>query len=249
MSSILITGIKGIPEVRRGANLAHIIIESAVNQGLPLKNGDIVVVTSKIISKAEDRIIKISEIKPSRIAIRLSRILRINPRKVEIILSEAKRIVRMARGRIIVETRHGFICANGGIDQSNVDSGLLSLLPEDSDSSARKILNGIKKESGVDVAVIVTDTFGRPWREGQTNVAIGVAGISPLRSYAGQKDTYGYALKVTNIAIADEIASASELVMGKIERVPVAIVRGLKYDFARGNIQHLIRKTSKDLFK
>lgn len=249
MGSVVITGIGGMPEVKEGDDLADLIVGAASKQGVRFVDGDIVAVTSKIVSKAEGRVIQLSDVEPSPTALKFSEVLGMNPRKVEVILSEAKRVVRMVKGLLIVETRHGFICANGGVDQSNVDSNQVALLPLNPDASARRIMRGVKRRVGVDVAVVVTDTFGRPWREGQTNVAVGVAGLNPLKSYVGLKDDFGYELKVTNIAVADEIASASELVMGKLDRVPVAVIRGYRCESGRGSARRLIRRSSRDLFR
>ncbi|MFQ6135087.1 MAG: coenzyme F420-0:L-glutamate ligase, partial [Nitrososphaerales archaeon] len=235
--------------VKEGDSIADLILEAASKQDFTLADGDIVVVTSKIISKAEGRVVRLDDVEPSPGALRFSKFLDMDSRKVEVVLSEAKRIVRMVKGLIIAETRQGFVCANGGVDQSNVEPGLLALLPKNPDRSARRIVREIKRKAGVDVAVVVTDTFGRPWREGQTNVAVGVAGLIPLRSYVGEKDAFGYELKVTSMAVADEIASASELVMGKLERVPVAVVRGYRYEAGRGSARRLVRRVSRDLFR
>ena len=155
----------------------------------------------------------------------------------------------MVKGLVIVETRQGFVCANGGIDASNIEPGTLVLLPKNSDKSARRIKQTLKSKANVDVAVIITDTFGRPWREGQINIAIGVAGILPLFSYVGSNDAYGNALSATNMAVADEIASASELVMGKLDKIPVVVVRGYKYEPGKGSARKLVRKVSRDLFR
>ncbi len=249
MSSVVITGIQGLPEVQPGDNLSKLILEAASKQGFTFVDRDILVVTSKIVSKAEGRTIRLDQVSPSPIAMHYSKLLHMDPRKVEIVLSEARRIVRMSEGLIIAETRHGFICANGGIDQSNMKPGIVALLPKNPDQSARRIAQKIKKKIGVDVAVVITDTFGRPWREGQTNVAIGVAGLNPMKPYFGMKDSFGYELKVTNVAVADEIASASELVMGKIDKVPVAVVRGYRYEPAKGSSRRLVRRASRDLFR
>jgi len=249
MSPIIITGLEGIPEVQKGDDITDIIIKAASKQGFILEDGDIVAITSKIVSKAEGRIVKLNDVDPSASALKFSKILDSDPRKVEVILSEAKRIVRMVRGLIIVETRQGFVCANGGVDTSNVESGFLVLLPKNSDRSARIIARNLKRKAGVDIAVIITDTFGRPWREGQTNVAIGVAGLFPLISYVGTNDVHGNELNATNMAVADEIASASELVMGKLDKIPVAVVRGYKYEPGKGSARRLVRKVSRDLFR
>ncbi len=249
MSSVVITGIEGLPEIQPGDDLAKLILNAASKQGFAFAGGDILVVTSKIVSKSEGRITYLDKVEPSQIAQHYSKLLHMDPRKVEIVLSEARRTVRMSKGLIIAETRHGFICANGGIDQSNMKPGVIALLPKKPDQSARRIAQKIKEKIGVSVAVVITDTFGRPWREGQTNIAIGVAGLNPLKSYFGMKDTFGYELRVTNVAVADEIASASELVMGKLDKVPVAVVRGYSYEPAKGSSRRLVRRASRDLFR
>jgi coenzyme F420-0:L-glutamate ligase/coenzyme F420-1:gamma-L-glutamate ligase len=168
----------------------------------------------------------------------------------EVVLRESRRIVRMDRGVLITETHHGLICANAGVDESNVDGGRsVTLLPVDSDDSAARLRSALHEQCGVTIAVIISDTFGRPWREGQVNVAIGVAGMAPLADYAGQPDTYGYMMKASIIAVADELASAAELVMGKIDAAPVAIIRGYAYTPAEGSARQLIRAPEKDLFR
>jgi len=246
---IKIIGIKGIPKVEPGDDIADLIIDS-INQGINLMDKDIIVVTHKIVSKAEGRLIDLKKINPSDFALKISKRRKKDPRMVEVILREAKRIVRMERGVIIAETRHGFVCANAGVDKSNVKGeDTVSLLPMDPDKSARRIRDEIKRRLSIDVAVVISDTFGRPWREGQTNIAIGVAGLEPMLDYRGKKDSYDYTLKVTAIAMADELASAAELVMGKVGMVPVAIVRGYQYTEKEGSIKSLIRPRSRDLFR
>jgi coenzyme F420-0:L-glutamate ligase/coenzyme F420-1:gamma-L-glutamate ligase len=247
---IKIIGIKGIPEVQLGDDLANLIINSAKNQGIKIMDKDILVVTHKIVSKVEGRLIDLRKVEPSDFASKISKRRKKDPRMVEVILREAKRIVRMERGVIIAETRHGFVCANAGVDKSNVKGeDTVSLLPIDPDKSAKQIRGEIKRRLSVDVAVIISDTFGRPWREGQTNIAIGVAGLEPILDYRGEKDSYDYMLKVTAIAIADELASAAELVMGKVGMVPVAIVRSYPYVKSEGSIKSLIRPRARDLFR
>ena len=249
MVPIIITGLEGMPKVKKGNDIADIIIKAASNQGFNLADGDIIAITSKIVSKAEGRIVRLNDVDPSASALKFSKILNSDPRKVEVILSEAKRIVRMVKGLIIVETSQGFVCTNGGVDASNIESGSLALLPKNSDRSARIIARNLKRKADVDVAVIITDTFGRPWREGQINVAIGVAGLFPLVSYVGTNDVYGNELNATSMAVADEISSAAELVMGKLDKIPVAIVRGYKYEPGKGSARRLVRKASRDLFR
>lgn len=230
-------------EFVKGMDIAKIIVES-----FRLEDKDIVVIAHKIVSKVEGRIVKVEEIKPSEKAIRLGREHDKDPRVVEVILREANDIVRAKDGIIITETRHGFVCANSGVDRSNVREGLL-LLPEDPDRSASLIRARIKELIDRDVAVIISDTFGRAFREGQVNFAIGISGINPLKDYKGMKDPYGYELKVTSIAIADELASAAELVMNKLDNTPIAVVRGYDYEIADASIDMLIRDREKDLFR
>jgi coenzyme F420-0:L-glutamate ligase/coenzyme F420-1:gamma-L-glutamate ligase len=249
VGQIIITGLEGIPKVKNGDDIADIIIKAASKQGFILMDKDIIVITSKIVSKAEGRIVNLKDVDPSASALKFSKILDSDPRKVEVILSEAKRIVRMVKGLVIVETRQGFVCANGGVDASNIEPGSIALLPKNSDRSARRIARNLKQKAGVNVAVVISDTFGRPWREGQINVAIGVAGLFPLISYVGTNDVYGNELNATNMAVADEIASASELAMGKLDEIPVAVVRGYKYESGKGSARRLVRKVSRDLFR
>jgi coenzyme F420-0:L-glutamate ligase/coenzyme F420-1:gamma-L-glutamate ligase len=173
-----------------------------------------------------------------------------DPRVVEVVLREARRIVRMDHGVIICETRHGFVCANAGVDASNVDrTGLVSLLPENPDASAAEIRRRLRQGTGIDVAVIVSDTFGRPWREGHANGAIGLAGMEPLLSYSGSTDPAGYELRITNMAVADELAAAAELAMGKLDRVPAVVIRGYRYPPGCGTARQLVREAERDMFR
>jgi coenzyme F420-0:L-glutamate ligase/coenzyme F420-1:gamma-L-glutamate ligase len=236
-------------DIRPKDRLDSVITRALDESGIGLQDGDIVVVAQKIVSKAEGRVIGLGTVRPSAQARRLARQLKKDPRMVELILQESREIVKMKNGIIITETRHGLVCANSGVDQSNVasdDSAVL--LPADPDKSARRLRGSFMKK-GRDVAVLITDTFGRPFREGQANVAIGVAGIKPIKSYVGKKDMFGKELRVTEIAVADEIASAAELVMGKSRGVPVAIVRGYSYEKAQASSRPLVRKKKNDLFR
>jgi coenzyme F420-0:L-glutamate ligase / coenzyme F420-1:gamma-L-glutamate ligase len=245
-----VRAVRGMPEIHPGDDLAKFLLEAISGSGLALQNGDVLVVAQKVVSKAEGRLVPLDSVTPSQFAIEYARRYEKDARHVEVVLNESRRIVRMDRGVLIVETHHGLICANAGVDASNVEgSDVLCLLPVDSDRSAAELAAAIKQKTGSRVAVIVSDTFGRPWREGQTNVAIGVAGIDPLRNYAGQMDQYGYELRVTQLCVADELAGAAELVMGKIDRVPVAIVRGFEYEPAAGSAQLLVRAAERDLFR
>ncbi|HZP27169.1 MAG TPA: coenzyme F420-0:L-glutamate ligase, partial [Dehalococcoidia bacterium] len=200
-----IIGLGGIPEVQPGDDLAALIVRSLERQSLSLQADDVLVVTQKIVSKAEGRLVRLSDITPSPEAVMLAREVNKDPRQVELVLRESVRIVRKAPGVLITETRSGQICANAGVDASNVAGGdVVSLLPEDPDASAAELRRRIAILCRVEVALIITDTFGRPWREGQTNVAIGVAGMEPLHDYTGQFDSHGQELRVTSLAVADE---------------------------------------------
>jgi coenzyme F420-0:L-glutamate ligase/coenzyme F420-1:gamma-L-glutamate ligase len=246
---VRITPVGGIKRVEPGDELGGIIAEALRGIGVALADDDIVVVTQKIVSKSEGRLVRLDDIKPTREAAALGAELGKDPRMVELVLRESKRVVRKGHGILITETRHGFVCANSGIDLSNVDSGYVALLPVDPDASARRIRKSLEKATSKRLAVIVTDTFGRPWREGQTDVAIGCSGIAPTQSLAGKKDPYGYVLKVTQPAIVDEVAAAAELVMTKLSLVPVAIVRGVRYRRDESGVRSMVLKSSLDLFR
>ena len=235
-SALSIVPISGIGEIRPGDELAALIADAADRQGTPLADRDCLVVTQKIVSKAEGRLVPLDPL--DRDARR---------RLVE---SESVRIVRTRGDLVISETRHGFVCANAGIDLSNVDEGWAALLPVDSDRSAAHVRNALRARAGVDVAVVVSDTFGRPWRQGLTDVAIGVSGIAAVVDLRNTPDALGRTLVVTEVAIADEIAAAAELVMGKAASVPVAIVRGLDPTwFGNGSVRQLVRPAHEDLFR
>ena len=244
-------GIEGMPEVQEGDDLASQIMDAAQLQGAPIETGDILVVTQKIVSKAEGRVVRIDSVDASPLAVSISEDHRRDPRHTELILRESRRIVRMDRGVIISETYHGFTCANAGIDASNIPGdGTVALLPVDSDASARRIRQSIRERLNVDVAVIISDTFGRPWRSGATDVAIGVAGINPMLSYVGQEDSHGNMMYTTVICVADELAATAELVTGKVLGVPVAIIRGYAYESVDdASHEALLRDPEKDLFR
>ncbi len=230
-SEIRVMGVQGIPLIKPGDDLGKVICEAAEKQGASLLGGDVLVVTQKIVSKAENRIFKLDEVEASPLAKKIGKGTRKRPELVELILEEAKSIVRMRGGHIITETRHGWICANSGVDVSNVSGGdCAALLPLDPDMSAENVRKRIRELTGKEVAVIVSDTFGRPFRLGHTDVAIGSAGINPILDARGSKDLFGYTLRVKQTAIVDELASAAELVIGNsVEKIPVAIIRGYKY--------------------
>jgi coenzyme F420-0:L-glutamate ligase/coenzyme F420-1:gamma-L-glutamate ligase len=239
----------GLPEVSDGDDLTDLILRAA-EAGPLIEAADVVVVTQKVVSKAEGRLIPLDSVTPSSEAERIGLETEKDPRLVELILRESNRIVRQAGPILITETKHGFVCANAGIDASNVGpEGLVSLLPEDPDRSAAAIRDAIRDRAGVDVAVIITDTFGRAWREGHTNIAIGVAGMRPFVDYVGQTDPHGYELRVSTLAVADELAAAAELVHGKLEGVPVAIIRGYAYPRGDGSAKELVRDAERDLFR
>ena len=250
VGEIRVIAVRGIGEVRPGEDLATTVLDALARQDLPLTDGDVLVVTQKIVSKAEGRIIDPADVEPSHMAEMAAVQGKKDARYYEVVLRESRRIVRMDRGVLITETHHGLICANSGVDESNVAGGQsVTLLPVDPDGSAVALRAAIRERTGADTAVIISDTFGRPWREGQVNVAIGVAGLAPLADYAEQQDSYGYTMHASLIAVADELASAAELVMGKIDAVPVAIVRGYAYTPANGSARELIRAPEKDLFR
>jgi coenzyme F420-0:L-glutamate ligase/coenzyme F420-1:gamma-L-glutamate ligase len=242
-------GVQGLPELRPGDDLATLTLAAARAQATPLATGDVVVLSQKAVSKVEGRLVRLADVTPSPFALEIGRTQKKDPRLIELILRESRRVVRMDRGVLITETHHGHICANAGVDQSNVGLGWASLLPEDPDASARAFAARVRVEAGVEVAVIVADTFGRPWREGLVNVAIGVAGLRPLQTYLGSADAHGYTLQATILAVADELAAAAELVMGKLEAVPVAVIRGHRFDAGPGAARELLRDPNLDLFR
>ena len=241
MTVLTIAPVQGLPELREGDDLAHLIAESA-----ELLDGDVLVVAQKAISKIEGRVVRLDDVEPSAQAREIAG--EGDPRRIEVILSEAKRVVRARGSLVITETRHGFVCASSGVDSSNApEPGTLVLLPVDPDESAARLRDGLRGLTGRDVGVVVSDSFGRPWRNGTTDVAVGAAGIEVLRDLRGERDPNGYELRSTVIALADEIAGAAELVIGKLERVPVAIVRGLD---ARGDgrARDLVMPPDRSLF-
>ena len=250
-STITVTGIGGIPEISTGDDLAMMIANAAREQGTAIENNDVLVVTQKIVSKSEGAIVDLNDITPSQLAEEFATQYSKDPRHVEVVLRESKRIVRMDRGILIVETKHGFVCANAGVDASNVPGDeKLSLLPADPNESARRLREGLMLHLGCEVAVIISDTFGRPWRMGNTDVAIGTSGINPLRDYRGYVDPYGYPLTVSVAAIADQIAGAAELVAGKLDGVPATVVKGYEYSVdGHATAQALVRDSAADLFR
>jgi coenzyme F420-0:L-glutamate ligase/coenzyme F420-1:gamma-L-glutamate ligase len=243
--ALAIIPVNGLPEIEPGHDLASLIADR-----IELADGDVVVITSKIVSKSEGCAIDLAGVTPSPFAAEWGIRWDKDPRIVEVVMAQATRIVRQIGPVLITETRHGFVCANSGVDQSSSGAqDRVLVLPVDPDASARRARAGFA-ERGVDVAVVITDTFGRPWREGQTDIAIGVAGIRPLHSYIGQHDPHGHEFRVQEICVADELASAAELVKGNTSRVPVAVVRG--YEWERDDeatMAPVIRDASRDLFR
>ena len=231
-------------EIEPDDNIAKLIIASE-----EIHNGDILIIAQKIISKQEGRIVELSSVIPSLLAEGISSEYEKNPRIIELILNESKQIIRMERGILIVETKNGFICANAGIDESNVKDGFATLLPLNSDKSAENICKEILKKINKTVSVIIADTFGRPFRMGQTNCAIGISGMNPILDYAGTKDSFEKILRITAIAIADELCSAAELVMKKATNCPVVIIRGYDFKNENSSICSLIRPQNEDLFR
>lgn len=249
---IRVLPVRVLRDVRPGDKLYSLILRSLVHNKIILEDGDIVVIAQKIVSKAEGQIVRLSSLIPSSVAIQLAKQYKKDPRTTELVLRQSKNIVKISNGVIISETKHGFICANAGVDQSNIMNSeeTALLLPDDPDASAKKIMLMLKEKTNREIAVIITDSFGRPFRNGQTNVAIGIAGINPIMSYVGKKDMYGKKLKVTEIAVVDELASTAELVMGKSKGIPIVVIRG--FDFIRSEnalINGLIREREKDLFR
>ncbi len=244
-----VIAVEGLPEIRRGDELAPLILEAARRQGTPIQDRDLLVVSQKIVSKTEGRVVRLADVAVSDEARSVADEIGRDPRLVQVILGESRRIVRKAKDVLIVETRHGFVCANAGVDQSNVDADTACLLPEDSDRSAGALRAHLRTLTGHELAIIVADTFGRPWREGLVNVAVGLAGLEPIVSYLGQLDPAGHVLQATILALADELAGAAEPVMGKLDRVPVAIIRGLDWPRGDGSSRALLRDPARDLFR
>ncbi len=252
MESIKIFAIKNMPLVKQGDNIARMIVASALEQKTPIEDNDIIVITHKIISKAEGNIVNLEEVSPSEQAKSIAQKTEKDPKFVEVVLSETKEIVRLGHNSLITEIATGTVCANAGIDKSNIEGEAnIALLPRDPDRSAQDVRKEIKKLTKRDVAVIISDTHGRPLRIGEINIAIGVAGMKPTRDRRGEKDLFGYVLKVKQTAIADELASAAELVIGQAsEAKPVAIIRGYEYaPTGKSSARELIRPKEVDLFR
>lgn len=256
-TELRILPIRGIGEIQPGIDLGALIYDALRSQQLTLQQHDILVITQKIVSKAEGRLVDLDEIQASQFAQTVAQQGKKDAEHLEVVLRESKRIVRMDHGVLISETQHGFICANAGVDESNVGGKRqLALLPVDPDRSAQEIRTRLQQLANQhqdtaisDLALIISDTWGRPWRNGQVNMAIGVAGMESVADYRGQLDPYGYELQASAIAVADELAAAAELVMGKIDRIPVALIRGYSYIPAPGSGRALIRESATDMFR
>jgi coenzyme F420-0:L-glutamate ligase/coenzyme F420-1:gamma-L-glutamate ligase len=245
--SLQIIPVKVQHDIESGDDLVEILLKTKAGRGL--QEGDILVFTQKIISKQEGQKIDLDKVRPTLLATGIAGAYKKDPRIVQLILDETKRIVRMKNGIIISQTHHGLVCANAGIDESNLKQGFATLLPKDADASAHRLKKRIKTKTGKNIAVLISDTFGRPFREGQIDVAIGMSGISSIVNYEGKRDSFKRILRVTAIAIADEICSATELVRGKTLCTPIAIVRNYTFDKKHDTLQDLLRVKSLDLFR
>jgi len=248
--SLTLTAIEGLPMVKPGDELARLLVDALAAMGLQLRNGDILTVCQKIVSKAEGRLVNLKEIEPSPLARQFAARWDKDPREVELVMRQTSRIVRMDNAVLIVETGPGWVCANAGIDQSNsLGDDLAILLPEDADASAARICHELKALTGAEAAVLITDTFGRPWRDGLTEVCIGIAGLDPLLDLRGTTDLGGRELHHTVIAVADEIAAAAGLMMPKAGAVPAVLLRGYQFKPAAASAKALIRPAASDLFR
>jgi coenzyme F420-0:L-glutamate ligase/coenzyme F420-1:gamma-L-glutamate ligase len=251
---LAVIALEGIPEINVGDDLAQIVVGAlrATPNALPAREDDVLVVTQKVVSKAEGAVADLTTIEPRPAAVEFAKAWDRDPRQVELVLRHAKRVVRMANGVVITETKHGFVCANGGIDASNVgpESGMIvTLLPDDPDASAARIRAAVREATGTDVPVVISDSFGRPWRFGIVDVAIGVSGLLPLDDLRGTPDHDGRVMKSTVRAVADELASAAELTLGKRSGRPVAVVRGAAFTRGEGTIRDVLMPESFDLFR
>jgi coenzyme F420-0:L-glutamate ligase / coenzyme F420-1:gamma-L-glutamate ligase len=250
MPSLTLTAIEGLPMIGRGNDLARLIADAIASMGMRLQEGDVLAVCQKIVSKAEGRLVRLNEIEPSPLAEQFAARWDKDPREVELVMRQTSRIVRMDNAVLIVETGPGWVCANAGIDQSNsLGDDLAILLPEDADASARRIRHELRHITGAEVAVLITDTFGRPWRDGLTEVCIGIAGMDPLLDMRGTTDLGGRELHHTVIAVADELAAAAGLVMPKAGAVPAVLIRGYRFKPTEASAKSLIRPAASDLFR
>jgi coenzyme F420-0:L-glutamate ligase/coenzyme F420-1:gamma-L-glutamate ligase len=242
-----VLGVEGFPEVRPGDDLNGMISDAVARD---LRCGDVLVVTHKIVSKAEGSLVDLRTVEPSTLAKGYATRYGKDPRQIEVVFRESRRIVRMDRGIVISETHHGFVCANAGVDASNVPGGdTVCLLPVDPDASAARLRDALAEDPGVEVAVVISDSFGRAWRHGITDVAIGLAGMDPVADYRGRRDPHGYPMEASVLAVADELAAAAELVMGKTDGIPLSLVRGYSYSPASGSASELLMPPERDMFR
>ena len=247
MKGLEVLGVDGFPEIRPGEDLNRLIRDAVAGN---LRTGDVLVVTHKIVSKAEGRLVDLGTVEPSALARDYATRYGKDPRQIEVVFRESRRIVRMDRGIVISETHHGFVCANAGVDASNIpDEDVVCLLPVDPDASASRLRDALAENPGVEVAVVISDSFGRAWRHGITDVAIGVSGMDPVADYRGLDDPHGYPMEASVLAVADELAAAAELVMGKTEGIPLAVIRGYSYSPAPGNAKELLMPPERDMFR
>jgi coenzyme F420-0:L-glutamate ligase/coenzyme F420-1:gamma-L-glutamate ligase len=250
MKRLELIGLEGLGEIRSGDSIGGLVCEACAGASLEIADDDVLVVAQKIVSKAENRLVRLETITPSARACDLGRQLQKEPALVEVILGESRRVIRSGGRALIVETHHGFVCANAGVDQSNVGLKQVALLPRDPDRSARRIRAEIEQRSGKRPGVIISDSFGRAWRLGTVDVAVGVAGLDPIRDERGEHDRHGYRLQAAVAAVADELAAAAELVMGKRDGIPVVLVRGYQIEKKEeGSVQELLRPEGEDLFR
>jgi coenzyme F420-0:L-glutamate ligase/coenzyme F420-1:gamma-L-glutamate ligase len=249
MKRLELIGVTGLSGFQAGDSIGDLICRACFNEGIELVDDDVVVVAQKIVSKAEGRVVCLDDIQPSARARELAAQLDKEADLVEVILRESRAIVRTGGRALIVETHHGFICANAGVDQSNVGQRQVALLPKNPDASAQQIRKDIERRIGKAPALIISDSFGRPWRVGTVDVAVGVSGLKALKDERGMTDPYGYRLKAAVAAVADEIAAAAELVMGKRSGIPVVIVRGYEIEKEKGSVKELLRPETEDLFR
>jgi coenzyme F420-0:L-glutamate ligase/coenzyme F420-1:gamma-L-glutamate ligase len=255
-SQLILTALPGLPLIKKGDDLASLFLEGLTQSGIRLKDGDLIAVAQKIVSKAEGRVVNLGEVEPSDEARLTAQEIRKDPRLVELILRESNRILRKRPGLIIVEHRLGFVCANGGIDSSNVEAAedgvkdMVVLLPEDPDASARSLVTKLGEKTGARIGILIVDSHGRAWRDGAVGVAIGVAGLPGLIDLRGTPDLYGEPLQSTQVGIADEVAAAASIIMGQAaEGLPVVHVRGFPYPLRSGSLKELMRPADKDLFR
>jgi coenzyme F420-0:L-glutamate ligase / coenzyme F420-1:gamma-L-glutamate ligase len=249
MKRVELIGLESIGEVAVGESVGELVCAACAREGVELSDDDVLVIAQKIVSKAEGQLLDLATIQPSARAKELARQTDKDAALTQVILDESREVIKTGGRALVVETHHGFICANAGVDQSNVGKNVVALLPRDPDDSARRIREAIRRQLGKTPTVIISDSFGRPWRLGTVDVAVGIAGMKAVKDERGLSDRYGYQLKAAVAAIADELAAAAELVMGKRDGVPVVVVRGCKVEKEAGTVQELLRPKAEDLFR